>query len=115
MPSSSPPAASSPRGPASATADDFGTAEGQDARRDGQGTRPMTTIAAAPFTLGNVYRWFTDADHWHGAGGIPHRLLEHLVMSGAAVATAVLVAVPVSMWLGHIGKGGTIAVNVSNA
>jgi len=37
------------------------------------------------------------------------------VMSGAAVTTAIVLAVPVSLWLGHIGKGGTLAVNVSNA
>ena len=75
----------------------------------------MTMFAVAPFTLANVYRWFADGDHWRGPGGIPHRLVEHLVMSGAAVATAILIAVPVSLWLGHIGKGGTVAVNVSNA
>jgi len=72
-------------------------------------------IGVARFTLANVYRWFADGDHWRGPGGIPHRLVEHLVMSGAAVATAILIAVPVSLWLGHIGKGGTVAVNVSNA
>jgi osmoprotectant transport system permease protein len=71
-------------------------------------------LAAMPFTIGNVVRWFTDGDHWRGGGGIPHRTYEHLVMSGAAVATALLIAVPVAVWLGHIGKGGNLAVNVSN-
>ena len=71
-------------------------------------------LAAEPFTLGNVVRWFTDGDHWTGSGGIPHRTLEHLVMSGAAVGTALLVAVPLAVWLGHVGKGGTLAVNISN-
>jgi osmoprotectant transport system permease protein len=71
-------------------------------------------FAAEPFTFANVVRWFTDGEHWRGSGGIPHRTYEHLVMSGAAVATAILIAVPVAIWLGHIGKGGTLAVNISN-
>src|SRR3954452_511144 len=99
MRSSSPPAASSPRGPASATGDDGSPTCVLDRRAMDGKERAMTTLAAAPFTLGNVYRWFADGDHWHGAGGIPHRLVEHLVMSGAAVATAILIAVPISMWL----------------
>src|SRR4051812_26409148 len=72
-------------------------------------------IAAEQFTAANVYRWFTDAAHWHGSGGIPHRMVEHVIMSGAAVATAILLAVPAALWLGHVGKGGTLAVNISNA
>src|SRR5438874_3200243 len=72
-------------------------------------------LAAEPFTLGNVVRWFTDGDHWTGPGGIPHRTLEHVVMSAAAVGTALLIAVPLALWLGHVGKGGTLAVNISNA
>ena len=67
-----------------------------------------------PFTMGNVVRWFTDGDHWRGPAGIPTRLVEHLLMSGASLATAIVVAVPVAVWLGHIGKGGTLAVNLAN-
>jgi osmoprotectant transport system permease protein len=71
-------------------------------------------IAAESFTLANIVRWFTTSEHWSGNGGIPHRLVEHLVMSGAAVATALVIAVPVAVWLGHVGKGGALAVNISN-
>ena len=74
----------------------------------------MNVVAAAEFTLANVIRWFTDGDHWRGNAGIPHRTVEHLVMSGASVGTAILLAVPVAVWLGHIGRGGTLAVNISN-
>jgi len=76
----------------------------------------VTTAALAveSFTLGHVVRWFTDGAHWRGDGGIPHRLVEHLVMSGASVTTAILLAVPIAVYLGHVGKGGTLAVNVAN-
>lgn len=64
--------------------------------------------------LADVLRWFTDGAHWAGEGGIVHRLVEHLVMSGASVTVAAALALPVGIWLGHTGRGGAVAVNVSN-
>jgi osmoprotectant transport system permease protein len=61
-----------------------------------------------------VVDWFTTAEHWHGAFGVPHRLSEHAVMSAAAVLTAVVVALPVGIWLGHRGRGGALAINLAN-
>jgi osmoprotectant transport system permease protein len=59
--------------------------------------------------------WLVDADHWAGTDGIPHRLAEHLWVSSAAVGVACLVALPIALLLGHTGRGGSAAVNVSNA
>ena len=39
---------------------------------------------------------------------------EHLKLSGAAMAVACGVSVPFGLWLGHIGKGGFLAINASN-
>jgi osmoprotectant transport system permease protein len=39
---------------------------------------------------------------------------EHLWISLAAMAVACLVAIPVGVWLGHLGKGEFVAVSVSN-
>lgn len=64
--------------------------------------------------LADVGRWLTTGAHWHGTTGIPHRLTEHLVMSLAAVVTAVVIGLPVGLILGHVGRGGTAAINVSN-
>ncbi|HET7487393.1 MAG TPA: ABC transporter permease [Acidimicrobiales bacterium] len=64
--------------------------------------------------LGQVVAWFTTASHWQGDGGVLHRLGEHLVMSAAATATAVVLALPVGVVLGHKRRGGLAAVNVSN-
>jgi osmoprotectant transport system permease protein len=61
-----------------------------------------------------VVRWFLDGSHWQGDGGVPHRLLEHVAMSGASVLTAALIALPIGIALGHYGRGGTLAINVSN-
>ena len=68
----------------------------------------------APFSVASVVRWLTAAAHWHGRAGIPRRLVEHLTMSGAAVLTALVIALPVGLVLGHLRRGGFLAVNVSN-
>lgn len=63
---------------------------------------------------GEVVAWFTTAEHWRGDFGVPHRLAEHLLMSAAAVATAVVLALPIGIWLGHRGRGGALAINLAN-
>ena len=64
--------------------------------------------------LGDVVAWFTTGEHWRGTDGIPHRLFEHVVMSAAAVGTALLVALPVGVVLGHVRRGGVVIVNLAN-
>jgi osmoprotectant transport system permease protein len=64
--------------------------------------------------LCDVVNWFTDPAHWHGTNGIPHRVEEHVLMSLAAVAAALLIAVPPSLILGHMRRFGALAVNISN-
>lgn len=61
-----------------------------------------------------VFHWFTTAAHWHGPDGIPHRMTEHVVMSLAATGAAAAVALPLGIGLGHVGRGGALAVNVAN-
>jgi osmoprotectant transport system permease protein len=64
--------------------------------------------------IGQVVQWFLDPAHWQGDGGILHRTFEHLVMSGLSVLTAALIALPVGIAIGHFGRGGILAINVSN-
>lgn len=64
--------------------------------------------------LSRVLEWFTDAANWQGTGGIPNRLVEHLWICGVAMAISLVAALPVGLVLGHLGRGGVIAVNVSN-
>jgi osmoprotectant transport system permease protein len=61
-----------------------------------------------------VARWFLDGRNWTGDFGVPHRVSEHLLMSGASILAAAVLALPVGIWLGHIGKGGVVAINISN-
>jgi osmoprotectant transport system permease protein len=39
---------------------------------------------------------------------------EHLLLSGAAVAVALAVALPLGIWLGHLHRGSFVAINVAN-
>ena len=64
--------------------------------------------------LGDVARWFADPEHWQGPHGIPTRILEHLELSGLAVAVALVIAAPIALYLGHTRRGGFIAINVAN-
>jgi osmoprotectant transport system permease protein len=64
--------------------------------------------------LQRVVEWFTTAAHWQGDAGVPHRLLEHFVMSLGVVVVAAAFALPLGIWLGHTGRGGAVAINVSN-
>jgi osmoprotectant transport system permease protein len=64
--------------------------------------------------IGQVIQWFLNGSHWTGDGGIPHRLLEHVAMSGASLLAAMLIALPIGIVIGHIGRGGNLAINISN-
>lgn len=59
-------------------------------------------------------RWLGEAEHWNGANGVPARFVEHLWLTGVSLLIAGALALPVGLWLGHIGRGGTLAINISN-
>jgi len=64
--------------------------------------------------IGQVVQWFLDPAHWQGDAGILHRTYEHVLMSGLSVLTAAMIALPVGIAIGHFGRGGILAINVSN-
>ena len=45
---------------------------------------------------------------------ILHKTWEHLLLSGAAMAIALVLALPLGLWLGHKHRGSFLAVNVAN-
>ncbi|MFE7122942.1 ABC transporter permease [Streptomyces sp. NPDC057617] len=68
----------------------------------------MNTLAAA-------WAWLTSAAHWSGPGGVWQRLGEHLYLTVVCLALSCAIALPVALVLGHLGRGGALAVNISNA
>jgi len=64
--------------------------------------------------FGSVVAWFIDPAHWQGTDGIPVRIAEHLLLSALSAAFAILLALPLGVWLGHTGKLAFLAINVAN-
>jgi osmoprotectant transport system permease protein len=64
--------------------------------------------------VGDLVDWFADPEHWTGPSGVPTRLVEHVGLTAAALAIACAIAVPLALWLGHVGRGGPLAVNLAN-
>ncbi|MER7817420.1 ABC transporter permease [Streptomyces sp. NPDC096153] len=64
--------------------------------------------------LADTWTWLTSGANWSGEGGAWHRLGEHLYVTGVAMVLACAIALPVALWLGHVGRGGALAVNLSN-
>ncbi len=58
--------------------------------------------------------WLLDVANWSGPAGIPNRLLEHVALSGASMAIAMIVAIPIGIWIGHTGRFTSFAVNLAN-
>src|SRR5699024_5389707 len=58
--------------------------------------------------------WFTDPAHWHGPNGIPVRLIQHLGYVFWSMLAGMAIALPLGIGLGHVGRGGLLAINVSN-
>ena len=61
---------------------------------------------------GDLAQWFVE--NWGGSSGYLVRTWEHVQVSFAAVFAAVLLALPIAAWLGHVARGGLVAVSVVN-
>ena len=64
--------------------------------------------------IGETFGWLTDPVNWSGAAGIPIRVVEHLLVSGAALALAIAIALPIGLAVGHTRRGASLAVNLAN-
>jgi osmoprotectant transport system permease protein len=76
------------------------------------GGRAVTILASLSLT--SVFDWYTNSAHWHGTDGLPHRLGEHASICAVALFAACVVAIPIGLVLGHLGRGGLVALNVAN-
>ncbi|MEW2222221.1 MULTISPECIES: ABC transporter permease [Streptomyces] len=65
--------------------------------------------------LTDVWTWLTTGSHWTGTGGVLQRLGEHIYLTGVCLLLSCALALPLALWLGHVGRGGALAVNLSNA
>lgn len=64
--------------------------------------------------LGDAYTYLTQWSNWTGSDGMLQLMFEQLLLTFTALAITVLFALPIALYLGHIGRGGFLAINISN-
>jgi osmoprotectant transport system permease protein len=64
-----------------------------------------------------AFGWIFDPAHWTTTAqltGIPSALGQHLALSGLSLVVAVVIALPLGLYIGHSGKGRATAIVASN-
>ena len=62
----------------------------------------------------DTWAYLTDPASWSGSGGMLELLVQQLLLSLTALVVALAIGLPVALWLGHLGRGGFLAINISN-
>ncbi|MET9254949.1 ABC transporter permease [Streptomyces sp. NPDC003717] len=65
--------------------------------------------------LNYINDFLGDGAHWHGAEGIPTRLLEHVRYTLLALGLAAAIGLPAGLLTGHTGRGGNAVALVATA
>jgi osmoprotectant transport system permease protein len=64
--------------------------------------------------MDKILSFFSDPAQWAGDTGIPNRLFQHLYIAGSSVLLALLIAIPIGMYIGHTNRGSSLAINLAN-
>jgi osmoprotectant transport system permease protein len=64
--------------------------------------------------FGDALKWLVTGSHWVGSEGIPVRTLQHVELSVVSIALAVVIAVPVGMYIGHTRRFQFLVVSIAN-
>lgn len=65
-------------------------------------------------TLRETWAYLADRANWTEDGGMLELLVQQLLLSVTALTLAVALGLPLALWLGHLGRGGFLAINISN-
>ncbi|MCT1802308.1 ABC transporter permease [Kocuria carniphila] len=65
--------------------------------------------------IDQALQFLIDPMNWTGAAGIPQRMLEHLGYTALTMAIALIIAVPLGLWVGHTGRGSGVVVGITGA
>ncbi|UYM06997.1 ABC transporter permease [Solicola gregarius] len=58
--------------------------------------------------------YLLDGANWSGSGGLWEQLSQQVLLTLVSLAACLLIGIPIALWSGHTGRGGVIAINVSN-
>src|SRR5436190_13793333 len=64
--------------------------------------------------IGDAVSYIFDGAHWSGSNGMLVQLGQQLLLTVTALLITMVVALPVALVLGHYGRGGFLAINISN-
>lgn len=64
--------------------------------------------------FGDMFAYLFDGANWSGDRGMLALLLQQLLLTVTALGLALVLGLPLALWLGHLGRGGFLAINVSN-
>jgi osmoprotectant transport system permease protein len=67
-----------------------------------------------PEILRQMWDYLSSGDAWSGSRGLPALTWAHLKLSGVAVIIAAVAAIPPAVMLGHVRRGGLLAVSIVN-
>lgn len=63
----------------------------------------------------DAFGWLLEPSNWSGSRGIGVRIFEHLWYTLLAIVLAAVIAVPAGLFIGHTGKGRSIAIGLTGA
>jgi osmoprotectant transport system permease protein len=64
--------------------------------------------------IGDAFSYLFRSSSWSGSDGMLVEMKQQLLLTVTAMAFTMLVALPVALVLGHLGRGGFLAINISN-
>ncbi|MDX6298011.1 MAG: osmoprotectant transport system permease protein, partial [Nocardioidaceae bacterium] len=64
--------------------------------------------------ISDAFSYIFTSSNWSGSVGMLVELEQQLLLTVTALALAMLVGLPIALVLGHLGRGGFLAINVSN-
>jgi osmoprotectant transport system permease protein len=67
--------------------------------------------------LVGAFGWIFDPSHWTTTAlgtGIGDALVQHLILTGLSLVVTVIIALPIGLYIGHSGRGRSVAIIASN-
>ncbi|GAB3049942.1 ABC transporter permease [Sediminivirga luteola] len=65
--------------------------------------------------MSGLVEFFADPANWSGSTGIPMRVWYHLMYSLIALGIALVIAVPLGIYVGHTGRGEASVAGIANS
>lgn len=65
-------------------------------------------------TFRDAWDYLTSGSNWTRDNGLLELLGQQLLLTVTALLVALVVGLPLALWLGHLGRGGFLAINISN-